>query len=168
MSDLRKMKAGVDDPNAWTKYDAKMNKQLETAYGKGFKQCTMTFKDKQYIVKHLCSIWWFMERKPICLQCHCEKKLSATLCMLLTPWRRPSDCFRSLSVDAQLLFWVKVTVSSSFFSPSFSDMIENPGNPELFFFPKIKSHGDPFVKKNQWGVGRVAICIRQKTSIPKV
>lgn len=59
MSDLRKMKAGVDDPNAWTKYDAKMNKQLETAYGKGFKQYTMTFKDKQYIVKHLCSIWWF-------------------------------------------------------------------------------------------------------------
>ena len=58
MSDLRKMKAGVDDSNAWTKYDAKMNKQLETAYSKGFKQYTMTFKDKQYIVKHLCSIWW--------------------------------------------------------------------------------------------------------------
>lgn len=51
MSDLRKMKAGVDDPKAWTKYDAKMNKQLETAYSKGFKQYTMNFKDKQYIVK---------------------------------------------------------------------------------------------------------------------
>lgn len=51
MSDLRKMKAGVDDANAWTKYDAKMNKQLETAYSKGFKQYTMSFKGKQYIVK---------------------------------------------------------------------------------------------------------------------
>jgi len=56
MSDLRKMKAGVDDANAWTKYDAKMNKQLETAYSKGFKQYTMSFKGKQYIVKLLRSI----------------------------------------------------------------------------------------------------------------
>lgn len=53
MSDLRKMKAGVDDAKAWTKYDAKMNKQLETAYGKGMKQYTMNFKDKRYIVKWL-------------------------------------------------------------------------------------------------------------------
>merc|ERR1711933_79315 len=28
MSDLRKMKGGIDDPKAWTKYNAKMNKQL--------------------------------------------------------------------------------------------------------------------------------------------
>lgn len=51
MSDLRKMKEGADDPKAWTKYDTKMNKQLETAYVKGFKQYTSTFKDKQYVVK---------------------------------------------------------------------------------------------------------------------
>ena len=36
---------------AWTAYNAKMNKQLETAYSKGFKQYTMTLGDKQYIVK---------------------------------------------------------------------------------------------------------------------
>ncbi|CAJ1372734.1 unnamed protein product [Effrenium voratum] len=51
MSDLRKIKAGADDEAAWTKYTPKMNKQLEDAYSKGFKQYTMTFKDKQYIVK---------------------------------------------------------------------------------------------------------------------
>eukprot|EP00930_Biecheleria_cincta_P027484 TRINITY_DN19305_c0_g1_i1.p2 TRINITY_DN19305_c0_g1~~TRINITY_DN19305_c0_g1_i1.p2 ORF type:complete len:175 (-),score=49.30 TRINITY_DN19305_c0_g1_i1:300-824(-) len=51
MSDLRKMKVGADDSKAWTKYDAKMNKQLEVAYTKGFKQYTMKFKDKEYIVK---------------------------------------------------------------------------------------------------------------------
>merc|ERR1719326_360154 len=41
MSDLRKMKAGTDDLNAWTKYTPKMNKQLEDAYTKKFKQYTM-------------------------------------------------------------------------------------------------------------------------------
>ncbi|CAE7343567.1 unnamed protein product [Symbiodinium sp. CCMP2456] len=51
MSDLRKMKVGADDPKAWTAYNGKMNKQLETAYSKGFKQYTMTLGDKQYIVK---------------------------------------------------------------------------------------------------------------------
>eukprot|EP00928_Gymnodinium_smaydae_P072991 TRINITY_DN56264_c0_g1_i1.p1 TRINITY_DN56264_c0_g1~~TRINITY_DN56264_c0_g1_i1.p1 ORF type:complete len:212 (+),score=74.85 TRINITY_DN56264_c0_g1_i1:67-636(+) len=51
MSDLRKLKVGVDDSKAWTKYDAKMNKQLEMAYSKGFKQYTMKFKDKEYVVK---------------------------------------------------------------------------------------------------------------------
>merc|ERR1719375_556637 len=51
MSDLRKMKEGAEDPKAWTKYTPKMNKQLEDAYSKGFKQYTMTFKDKQYVVK---------------------------------------------------------------------------------------------------------------------
>merc|ERR1712130_349219 len=51
MSDLRKMKVGADDPKAWTKFDAKMNKQLETAYTKGFAQYTMTHGDRTYIVK---------------------------------------------------------------------------------------------------------------------
>merc|ERR1712146_729259 len=51
MSDLRKLKEGHDDPKCWTKYDAKMNKQLEMAYTKGFKQYTSKFKDKEYIVK---------------------------------------------------------------------------------------------------------------------
>merc|ERR1712232_876792 len=51
MSDLRKMKAGEDDSKAWTKYDAKMNKQLEDAYSKGFKQYTMKRGDVHYIVK---------------------------------------------------------------------------------------------------------------------
>ncbi|CAE7682591.1 unnamed protein product, partial [Symbiodinium pilosum] len=53
MSDLRKMKVGTDDPKAWTAYNAKMNKQLETAYSKGCKQYTMTLGDKKYCVKHL-------------------------------------------------------------------------------------------------------------------
>merc|ERR1711972_827082 len=51
MSDLRKMKAGADDPKAWTKYSPKMNKQLEMAYSKGFTQYTMKMGDKTYIVK---------------------------------------------------------------------------------------------------------------------
>merc|ERR1712217_246785 len=51
MSDLRKMKEGADDPKAWTKYDTKMNKQLEMAYTKGFKQYTMKFKEHEYVVK---------------------------------------------------------------------------------------------------------------------
>jgi len=51
MSDLRKMKVGTDDPKAWTKYSPKMAKQLEMAYSKGFKQYTMKFKDKEYVVK---------------------------------------------------------------------------------------------------------------------
>merc|ERR1712127_890240 len=51
MSDLRKLKEGADDPKCWTKYDAKMNKALEMAYTKGFKQYTSKFKDKEYIVK---------------------------------------------------------------------------------------------------------------------
>merc|ERR1719450_811177 len=51
MSDLRKLKVGTDDPKAWKKYTPKMNKQLETAYSKGFKQYTMTFGDKEYVVK---------------------------------------------------------------------------------------------------------------------
>merc|ERR1712046_115097 len=50
MSDLRKLKEGHDDPKCWTKYDAKMNKALEMAYTKGFKQYTSKFKDKEYIV----------------------------------------------------------------------------------------------------------------------
>merc|ERR1719277_1784963 len=51
MSDLRKMKVGADDSKAWTKYDAKMNKALEDAYSKGFKQYTMKHGDKEYVVK---------------------------------------------------------------------------------------------------------------------
>eukprot|EP00931_Biecheleriopsis_adriatica_P031379 TRINITY_DN18406_c0_g1_i1.p3 TRINITY_DN18406_c0_g1~~TRINITY_DN18406_c0_g1_i1.p3 ORF type:complete len:188 (-),score=71.45 TRINITY_DN18406_c0_g1_i1:47-610(-) len=51
MSDLRKMKVGADDSKAWTKYSPRMNKQLESAYSKGFKQYTMKFKDKTYVVK---------------------------------------------------------------------------------------------------------------------
>merc|ERR1719387_2086786 len=51
MSDLRKMKEGKDDPKAWKKYDPKMNKLLETAYSKGFKQYTMKRGDKEYVVK---------------------------------------------------------------------------------------------------------------------
>mmetsp|Transcript_5792 Transcript_5792/g.13642 ORF Transcript_5792/g.13642 Transcript_5792/m.13642 type:complete len:190 (+) Transcript_5792:69-638(+) len=51
MSDLRKLKEGVDDDKAWTKYDAKMQKALEMAYSKGFKQYTMKFKDKEYMVR---------------------------------------------------------------------------------------------------------------------
>ena len=51
MSDLRKLKEGADDPKCWTKYDAKMNKALEMAYTKNFKQYTSKFKDKEYIVK---------------------------------------------------------------------------------------------------------------------
>merc|ERR1719498_533108 len=51
MSDLRKMKEGKNDPKAWTKYDPKMQKQLETAYAKGFKQYTMQRGDKEYVVK---------------------------------------------------------------------------------------------------------------------
>mmetsp|Transcript_13546 Transcript_13546/g.30852 ORF Transcript_13546/g.30852 Transcript_13546/m.30852 type:complete len:200 (+) Transcript_13546:108-707(+) len=51
MSDLRKTVGGADDDKAWTKYDAKMNKQLEMAYSKGFKQFTMTRGDVAYIVK---------------------------------------------------------------------------------------------------------------------
>merc|ERR1712137_911963 len=51
MSDLRKMKVGSEDPKAWTKFDPKMNKQLETAYTKGFAQYTMKHADKTYIVK---------------------------------------------------------------------------------------------------------------------
>merc|ERR1719473_2562329 len=51
MSDLRKMKAGKDDDKAWTKFNAKMSKQLETAYTKNFKQYTMKLGDRSYIVK---------------------------------------------------------------------------------------------------------------------
>merc|ERR1719162_66999 len=51
MSDLRKSKEGHDDPKCWKKYDLKMNKALEMAYTKGFKQYTSKFKDKEYIVK---------------------------------------------------------------------------------------------------------------------
>merc|ERR1719321_130993 len=51
MSDLRKMKVGVDDDKAWTKFDPKMNKQLEMAYTKNFKQYTSKFGGKTYIVK---------------------------------------------------------------------------------------------------------------------
>merc|ERR1719329_306382 len=51
MSDLRKTKEGADDSKCWTKYDAKMNKALEMAYTKNFKQYTSKFKDKEYIVK---------------------------------------------------------------------------------------------------------------------
>merc|ERR1719324_1964038 len=40
MSDLRKMKTGKDDDKAWSKFDAKMNKTLENAYAKKFKQIT--------------------------------------------------------------------------------------------------------------------------------
>eukprot|EP00438_Fugacium_kawagutii_P023814 Skav204935 [mRNA] locus=scaffold2514:68997:87350:+ [translate_table: standard] len=76
MSDLRKMKAGVDDPHAWTKYDAKMNKQLETAYSKGFKQYTMTFKDKQYIVKFLHWKWvWYARQAQVNNGCKTAKGL---------------------------------------------------------------------------------------------
>lgn len=51
MKDLRKTKVGADDAEAWAKYDAKMNKQLEMAYSKGFSQYTMKHKDAKYIVK---------------------------------------------------------------------------------------------------------------------
>merc|ERR1719473_696498 len=51
MSDLRKMKAGKDDDKAWTKFNPKMSKQLETAYTKKFKQYTMKLGDRTYIVK---------------------------------------------------------------------------------------------------------------------
>lgn len=52
MSDLRKMKEGKDDPKAWTKYDPKMQKALEMAYTKKFKQYTMERPDgTKYIVR---------------------------------------------------------------------------------------------------------------------
>merc|ERR1712130_181342 len=51
MSDLRKMKVGADDPKAWAKFDPKMNKALELAYTKDFRQYTMKHGDKTYIVK---------------------------------------------------------------------------------------------------------------------
>merc|ERR1711972_1198557 len=51
MSDLRKMKVGAEDSKAWTKYDSKMNKALEMAYTKGFKQYTMKRGDVEYVVK---------------------------------------------------------------------------------------------------------------------
>merc|ERR1719235_2961776 len=51
MSDLRKMKAGKDDDKAWTKFNPKMSKQLETAYTKKFKQYTMKLGDRNYIVR---------------------------------------------------------------------------------------------------------------------
>merc|ERR1711920_860575 len=51
MSDLRKMKVGAEDSKAWTKYDNKMNKALEMAYTKGFKQYTMKRGDVEYVVK---------------------------------------------------------------------------------------------------------------------
>mmetsp|Transcript_9461 Transcript_9461/g.17571 ORF Transcript_9461/g.17571 Transcript_9461/m.17571 type:complete len:200 (+) Transcript_9461:58-657(+) len=51
MSDLRKMKKGVDDDKAWTKFAPKPNKALEMAYKKGDSQYTMAIAGHKYIVK---------------------------------------------------------------------------------------------------------------------
>merc|ERR1719162_2826768 len=45
MSDLRFMEKGADLDKAWTKYDPKTNKTLESAYAKGFKQYTSKVGD---------------------------------------------------------------------------------------------------------------------------
>merc|ERR1719384_515326 len=51
MKDLRKLQVGVVDEKAWQKFDAKMTKALEMAWGKGFKQYTCSFGGKDYIIK---------------------------------------------------------------------------------------------------------------------
>merc|ERR1719321_1860035 len=50
MSDLRKTKEGAFDDKAWKPYAPKLNKALEMAYSKGFKQYTVTGANT-YIVR---------------------------------------------------------------------------------------------------------------------
>merc|ERR1712151_1372246 len=52
MSDLRKTKDGAYDEAAWQPYDGKMNKALEMAFSKNFKQYTyQATNGNQYVVK---------------------------------------------------------------------------------------------------------------------